>query len=255
MRSAAVGFQCPTCVAEGQAGVRAPRTPVGARVPSSAGARSDLATLTLVGANVLVFLVGVLVGQDGLRARFGNITGPVLLDGGPAGLADGEYYRLVTSAFLHAGLIHLALNMAALFTLGAPLEAALGRLRFVALYLLAALGGGVAAFLFAPRDVLGVGASGAIFGLFGAFYVVVRRLGGSTGPILALLGVNLVFTFAVPYIDWRAHLGGLATGTLVAVGFSYASGPRRALLQAVAAVAVLALLLALVVVRAAAVGA
>jgi hypothetical protein len=91
-----------------------------------------------------------------------------------AGVADGEYYRLVTAAFLHGGLLHLALNMFALASLGPVLESALGRSRFLALYLLSALGGSTLSFLLAAPNTVGVGASGAIFGLFGAFYVVAR---------------------------------------------------------------------------------
>jgi membrane associated rhomboid family serine protease len=247
MRSASVGFHCPECVARASARSTQPRTVFGGRVV----ARPDVVTITLIALNVAAFLLGAVLGQDRLRVEFGNIPGPVQIGDHVGGVAAGEYYRLVTSAFLHAGVLHLVLNMAALLTLGAPLEAALGRLRFLALYLLSALGGSVAAFLLAPPGVLGVGASGAIFGLFGAFYVVVRRLGGSTSPILGLLAVNLVITFAVPYIDWRAHLGGLVTGTVLAVALVHApGGRRRSLVQGAAAVVVLAVLGALVVARA-----
>jgi membrane associated rhomboid family serine protease len=137
--------------------------------------------------------------------------------------------------------------------LGPPLESALGRVRFLALYLLSALGGSVTAFLLAPANTLGVGASGAIFGLFGAYYVVVRKMGGSTSAIVGLLAVNLVITFAVPFIDWRAHLGGLVTGALVAAAMAYAPrDERRSAVQAVACIAVTVLLVVLVIVRKAA---
>jgi membrane associated rhomboid family serine protease len=97
---------------------------------------------------------------------------------------------------------------------------------------------------------VGVGASGAIFGLFGAFYVVARRLGGETRSILTLLVINLVITFTVPIIDWRAHLGGLVTGTAVAAALAYAPrGPRRTAVQVAACVAVLVLLAVAVAVR------
>ncbi len=119
------------------------------------------------------------------------------------GVAEGQWYRLLTAAFLHAGLFHLLMNMFALFTVGPPLEAALGRSRFLTLYVLSALGGSTLSMLVSSPGTLGVGASGAIFGLFGAFYVVVRRGGGQTGPLLLLLGINLVITFSVPIIDWR----------------------------------------------------
>ena len=120
----------------------------------------------------------------------------------------------------------------------------------LALYLLAALGGSVTAFVLAEGFTLSVGASGAIFGLFGAYYVVVRRMGGSTSSIVGLLAVNLVITFALPFIDWRAHLGGLVTGGLVAAALAYAPrGPQRTLVQAVACAALLVLLVAVTAAR------
>lgn len=248
MHSASVGFQCPQCVAEGRRTTVAPRTAVGGRIQ----ARADVVTMTLVAIDVSVYLAGFFVGQNRLRVDFGNLAGPAFLaPGGPlVGVAEGQYYRLVTAAFLHAGLLHLALNMFALLQLGGPLEHALGRLRFTALYALSALGGSVTAFLLAPPNTLGVGASGAIFGLFGGFYVVVRRLGGNASSIGVLLVVNLVITFAVPFIDWRAHVGGLVTGTIVSAGLVYApAGRHRAAVQAGVCAAVLLLLVGLVAVR------
>jgi membrane associated rhomboid family serine protease len=252
MRAASVGFQCPDCVAEGARSTREARTVFGGKV---AGDTSTVCIL-LVAVNVAVFVAGAVLGQGQLRASFGNVPGPVLLGGEPVGVATGEYYRLFTAAFLHAGVLHLLLNMFALATLGPPLESALGRLRFAALYLLSAFGGSVAGFLLAPPATLSVGASGAIFGLFGAYYVVVRRLGGQTGSILGLLAVNLVITFALPFIDWRAHLGGLVTGALVAVALVHAPpGPRRALVQGGVCVAVAIGLAVAVLLRRSTVGA
>lgn len=248
MRPASVGHQCPECVAEGARSQRPVRTAFGGRVTTDAG----LVSKVLIGLNVAVFVLGLVTGADTLRRDFGNVAGPALFGPGGelVGVAVGDYYRLITAAFLHAGLLHLALNMTALAVLGPPLEDALGRARFLALYLLSALGGSVAAFLLAAPNQLGVGASGAIFGLFGAYYVVVRRLGGDTGAIMGLLAVNLVITFAVPFIDWRAHLGGLVTGGLVAAALAYAPrGPRRTALQAAACGAVAVLLVVLVVLR------
>jgi membrane associated rhomboid family serine protease len=247
MRPASVGFHCPECVAEGARTVRAPRTAFGGRPTAD-----NRVVTVLVALNVIVFVAGLAGGESALRRDFGNVAGPALFEPGGdlVGVAVGEYYRLVTAAFLHAGLLHLALNMMALLVLGPPLEQALGRVRFLTLYLLSALGGSVTAFLLAAPNQLGVGASGAIFGLFGAYYVVVRRLGGNTSSILGLLAVNLVITFAVPFIDWRAHLGGLVTGGLVAAAMAYAPrGPQRSTVQAAAAVAVAVLLVALVAVR------
>jgi membrane associated rhomboid family serine protease len=247
MRSASVGYQCPTCVAEGAATVRQPRTTFGGRV----AADTSRVSLTIVAVNVVVFVLGLALGQGELQSRFGQIAG---FPGG-FGVADGEYYRLLTAAFLHAGVFHILMNMFALAQLGPVLEAALGRLRFLALYVLSALGGSVLSYLLSDPFQLGVGASGAIFGLFGAYYVVVRRLGGETRSILTLLAINLVITFTIPIIDWRAHLGGLVVGAVVAAAFSYVPrGPQRGRLQALACAAVSLVLVAAVVARTGALG-
>ena len=247
MRSASVGFQCPECVALGARSVRQPRTTFGGRVTGD----TSRVSMTIVAINVAVFLLGYLTLEGELPARFGNLPGPVPVDDGTRiGVAAGEYYRLLTAAFLHAGFFHILLNMFALAQLGPVLEAALGRLRFAALYLLSALGGSVLAYLLAPQYSLSVGASGAIFGLFGAYYVVVRHLGGETRSIVMLLAINLVITFTIPIIDWRAHLGGLVTGAVIAAAFAYAPrGPHRSQLQLLACVAVAVLLVAAVVAR------
>jgi membrane associated rhomboid family serine protease len=248
MRSASVGFQCPECVAEGNKSVRTARTVFGGRVSTDTARVS----MTLIGINVLVFLIGF--GVPDMVERFGNLALARSSDGTELiGVSQGEYYRLVTSAFLHAGLLHLMFNMFALAQIGPPLEAALGRVRFLTLYLLSALGGSVAGYCLAEPFQPSVGASGAIFGLFGAYYVVVRRLGGETSSIVVLLVINLVITFTVPSIDWRAHLGGLVTGAVLAAAFAYAPrGPRQAQLQLGAVVLVARVLVIAVVQRTAA---
>ena len=251
MRSASVGFQCPDDVAAGAKTLRQPRTVFGGRV----GGDTSTVSLTLVALNVLVFLGGYLLGVRELQEGYGNVPGPVVIGDGVGGVATGEYYRLLTAAFLHGGPFHLAMNMFALASLGPTLETALGRSRYLTLYLLSALGGSVLSFLLSAPGQLGVGASGAIFGLFGAYYVVVRRLGGETRQIVTLLLINLAITFAVPIIDWRAHLGGLVTGALVAAALAYVPrGPRRTLLQAAACTALLVVLVGLVAARRAALG-
>lgn len=242
MRSAAVGFQCPQCVAQGAATVREPRTTMGGRITGD----TSRVSLTIVALNVAVFVLGLLVGEGQVLGRFANVAGLP----GQSGVADGEYYRLLTAAFLHAGTFHLLMNMFALAQLGPVLESALGRLRFTALYVLSALGGSVLSYLLSPPGQYGVGASGAIFGLFGAYYVVVRRLGGETRSIVVLLVINLVITFTFPIIDWRAHLGGLAIGAAVAAAFAYAPrGPRRDRLHALACGATALVLLVAVALR------
>jgi len=138
----------------------------------------------------------------------------------PTAVHHGQWYRLLTSAFLHANISHIAFNMFTLAIVGPPVEVALGRVRFVALYLVSALGGSVASYLLNTPGQIGVGASGAIFGLFGAYFVIARRQRWDTSAILALIGVNLFIGFASTTVDWRAHIGGLVTGTIVGVAMS-----------------------------------
>ena len=238
MVAASVGFQCPDDVRAGQAGARQPRTAVGGTL----GGGVPRVTGVLIGLNVAIYLLG-LAGGD-LALRYGNLG---------LAVAQGEYYRLLTAAFLHANLFHLLSNMFALITVGPQLEAVLGRVRYLVLYVLAAVGGSTLSFLVAPPQTLGVGASGAVFGLFGAFYVVARRFGGDTRSIVAVLAINLVITFALPIIDWRAHVGGLVVGAIVAAAYAYApAGPRRGLVQGGACVGVAAALVVAVLLRAAA---
>jgi membrane associated rhomboid family serine protease len=166
-------------------------------------------------------------------------------------VADGEWYRLGTSAFLHYGAMHLLFNMWALYVLVPPLEMCLCRLRFGALYALSALGGSVLVYLLAPLNAATAGASGAIFGVFGATLVVSKRLDLDVRWITALIVINLVFTVVVPAISslrisWQAHIGGLITGALIGLAFAYAPRQRRNLVQAfavVAAVVVFAMLI------------
>lgn len=137
-------------------------------------------------------------------------------------VAEGEWWRLLTSAFLHVGLMHLAFNMYALYLFGPELEVKVGSLPFALLYAASAVGGGVASYLLGPADYVAVGASGAIFGLFGAWLFVAFRLRQTPGgrnllsQLLALLAINLALPLLVPNIGWLAHLGGLATGAGVA---------------------------------------
>jgi membrane associated rhomboid family serine protease len=270
MRDAAVGHQCPECVAEGRRTQRPVRTAFGGGATGQLG----YVTKTLIGLNVLVAVLGVAVAGaaatlgNGLFSsasalhEFGAVFGPsftVAPNGdfvtptpglGPTytGIDDGGLYRLVTAMFIHYGLIHLLLNMWALWILGRNLEAALGPARFLALYLIAGIGGNVAAYLWSPTG-LTAGASTSIFGLLAAFFIVLRRLGRDTSVLIPVLVINLVLTFTVSNISVAGHLGGLVTGAVVAAVLAYAGGPRRTLLQAVGSGAVLLLLLLLTAAR------
>ena len=246
MIDASVGFQCPECVREGNKGVRRARTVFGGRATSDPGYVSKV----LIGINAIVFLLQTVIGQE-VDQRFWLIAGPAFdpLLGESVGVADGEAYRLLTAAFLHGSILHLALNMYALFLFGPPLEAALGRTRFTALYLISALGGSAASYAFSHPGQPSLGASGAVFGLLGAFLVLNRRLGRDTSGVLIFLGINLAFGFFAANIDWRAHLGGLLAGVLCAVALVYAPEKHRTLVQVAGLGGVLILVLVVVGLR------
>ncbi|MFD5110862.1 rhomboid family intramembrane serine protease [Streptomyces sp. NPDC058391] len=234
MVSASVGFQCPECVRQGSGTghsptANRPRTLVGGTI----AADPRLITKILLGINVAVF-VAVLVVGDHYRlvddlALVGRAFNPELRQ--EVGVADGEWYRLVTAMFLHQEVWHIAFNMLGLWWLGGPLEAALGRVRFLALYLLSGLAGSALTYLVAEPHEASLGASGAIFGLLGATAVLMRRLNYDMRPVFALLALNLLFTFTWPGIAWQAHVGGLVAGTLVAIGMVHAPRQHRALVQ------------------------
>jgi membrane associated rhomboid family serine protease len=231
MIPASVGFQCPECVAEGRRSVRQARTVYGGKVRT--GSRPDAVTLTLIGINVAVFIITTASGAsilNGSGAGASSIYSHFALV--PVQVAHGEWWRLFTSAFLHYGIFHIGLNMYALYVIGPPLEAALGRLRYVVLYVLAGVGGALLSVALGPIAEQAAGASGAIFGVFGAFYVVARHRNIQTNGIVVTIVVNLIFTFAISNIDWRAHVGGLVTGGLVAAVYAFAPAPRRTQLQA-----------------------
>ncbi|HEV7900234.1 MAG TPA: rhomboid family intramembrane serine protease [Planosporangium sp.] len=269
MNEASVGHQCPECVAQGRRTQRSARTAFGGSLAGQQGT----VTKVLVAVNVAVMILGVLF--SGARAAVGGglftgagviqafgavvahtvylgpdghfYTGPV--PGGHTfpGIDDGGWYRLLTAMFIHYGLLHLLMNMWALWVLGRQLEGVLGRARFLGLYLLAGIGGNVAAYLFSP-DSLSAGASTAIFGLFAAYAIVVRRLGGSLSSVVPILVINLIITFTVPGISIAGHLGGLITGALVGAGLAYAPLNARTKVQVGVLAGVLVLLAFLTVV-------
>jgi membrane associated rhomboid family serine protease len=146
---------------------------------------------------------------------------------------------------------HLLFNMWALYVVGPPLEASLGRLRFSALYVLSALGGSVLVYLLSSLGAATAGASGAIFGLFGATFVVGKRLNLDVGWVIGLIAINLAFTFVIPLISsqnisWQGHIGGLVTGALVAAAYAYPPRERRTLIQVSVTVAILVVFVLLI---------
>ena len=238
MQPASVGFQCPECVRAGNAGVRRPRRGSGVR---SAGRRFGPVTLVLIALNVAVGLAtavsAVLVGIDPLRSFASPLQNAFAVS--PAAVDAGEWWRVATSAFTHAGPIHLALNMLALLLFGSELERYLGRARYLTVYLVSALGGAVALQLLGSYSQGAVGASAAIYGLLGALGVVLVQQRQDLRGLLTLLAINLAISF-LPGISLLGHLGGRVAGAAVAAVLVAA---RRRLPVAVAGTAVLVLVL------------
>lgn len=163
-------------------------------------------------------------------------------------LTESEPWRMVTSAFLHSSnILHIAFNMYALWILGNALEPAFGRLRFLSVYLISAFAGSVGVLMLSPIDTAVVGASGAVFGLFGALFVVQKKRGGDLRQIIVLLVINAALGFIIPGISWQAHLGGLIAGALCTVAIAYAPAKNRNLIQWGGMAAVLLVLVGLTV--------
>jgi membrane associated rhomboid family serine protease len=241
-----VGMRCPECIRQ--------RTKVvqGAGGGGGQGFMSAPATFVLIGLNVIAYLIEIASGSGGL----GGVSGKIVIDFGLFGpsVAEGEWYRLVTSGFLHANLLHIGFNVLLIFFLGRLLEPALGTPRFVLLYFASLLAGSLGVMLLDP-NALTYGASGAVFGLAGATFVIARGRGmdAIASQIGFLIVFNLVFSFAVPHISVGAHLGGLVGGVLCAsaivAGERGFLGPRHREMEfvAMALVAVVSVIGALAV--------
>jgi membrane associated rhomboid family serine protease len=200
-----VGAHCWECI-------RAARPPTGERVRRWNAAAGALATRSIIAVNVAVFVLTALTG--GAMGRGGDLQLRLSLLA-PA-VHSGEWYRLITSGFVHFGILHIAFNMLILYRFGSDLEPALGRARMLGLYLAALLTGSFGVMLMQPNGVT-AGASGAVFGLVGAAAVGLRmrRINVWQSGIGPLLAINLVFTFAIPGISIGGHVGGLIGGALV----------------------------------------
>lgn len=253
LREASVGYQCIDCVAEGRREDKA-RAAVhrshGFGSRTVAGARYSqqlLVTPVLIALNVLVFAVTVYQAQS----LVDNAASPVFTDGAlwsPV-VASGEWWRLLTSGFLHFGPFHLLMNMLALWFLGRDMEMLLGRMRFAALYGLSLLGGGVAVYLFEDISRSTAGASGAVYGLLGGILVAAIRLRLDLTYILVIIGINLVISFQVSGISWLGHLGGFAVGAVITAAMVYPPERLRTPFQVGTVLGVAAALVALVLVR------
>jgi membrane associated rhomboid family serine protease len=241
MVPASVGFHCPECISEGRKTTRSARTIYGGLVRP--GGPTGVVTRVLIGINVVVFIVTAASGASLFSTNTGSSTIYDRFALIPVAVAHGQWYRLITAAFLHYGLFHIASNMYALWIVGPQLEAVLGRVRYVALYFLAGIGGGILSLAIGPAFEQAAGASGAIYGLFAALYVVARHLKFQSGGIAAIIVVNLVITFSIPNIDWRGHVGGMITGAAIAAIYAFSpKGASRGRIQAAGVMAVAAVL-------------
>jgi membrane associated rhomboid family serine protease len=274
MIPAPVGFRCPECVKEQNArGTRAKVVTRG-QIRSGWGAgalgRSTgvTATKVLVALNAIMFLLELAVSSIGAGTLTLNPTNDALIRLGalinyasdaPNVLVTHEYWRMFTSTFLHGGVFHILLNMWALWVMGSFMEVAIGRLKFVVLYLISGFAGSVLVLAIAPVPTLVVGASGAIFGLFGALAVHAYFNRGDfqssafLRQIMFLIVINLVFSFLWSGISWQAHIGGLIGGaaTMFAMTLAGRKDPRRPfeLADGLAVGAVVAVLVAVTAAR------
>jgi membrane associated rhomboid family serine protease len=253
MRDAAVGFQCPTCVAEGRKSTRSGRAPYGGAQARTYGAVSKV----LIAINAGVWLVIAATGwsSSSLVERLaliprgqcaprpgvwfpgiGDATTCHALRPGATwydGVATGAPWQLVTSMFTHVEVWHIGFNMLALWVLGPQLELMLGWVRYLGLYLLSGLVGSAAVYWFSGEVTPTLGASGAIFGLMGALLVLAFKVRTDVNQLLMWIGINFAITFfGRGFISWQGHLGGFVGGVLLAWVLAYAPRERRTAWQA-----------------------
>jgi membrane associated rhomboid family serine protease len=212
MTPAPVGLRCPDH-AGSRKRVNPPR--VVRRVPQ--GRTDAIVTKTLIAVNIIVFLITIGQGSGGFTAG-GRLFNDMLLYG-PA-VAHGDWWRLVTAAFLHANIVHIGFNMYVLWVIGAPVEQYLGRARFLGLYFVSGLAGSAGALVLTPTAFT-VGASGAIFGILGALLIIEwQTTGRLAGNAMTWIVINLALSFAISNISIGGHVGGLIGGILVTLSFA-----------------------------------
>jgi membrane associated rhomboid family serine protease len=246
LRPAAVGHQCVDCIREGNQGVRRATGRFGGTITSAARV-----TWVLIGLNIVLYLVQL--AHPNLANDWELLGGASTPSGQLEGIATGQWYRMLTAAFLPGtgglGILDIAFNMWALLVVGPAMERVLGSVRYLVVYLVSALGGSVLYYLLVQPNQPALGASGAIFGLFGAWFVLSRRLNLDSRPVLLLIVVNLGISFALPFIAWQAHVGGLVAGGLLTAAYAYAPRKNRAAIQIAATVAMLAIIIVCVLIR------
>lgn len=239
LREASVGYQCVDCVSEG-----ARSTPRWRTVAGATRVGRPVVVPILIAINVAIFVLTVVAAgsvSDNYDSALFEQTWLV-----PALVADGEWWRLLTSGFLHFGLLHLAFNMFAMWVIGREVETVLGRWRLLAVYLVSLLGGSAAVMAFSDAGTAVAGASGAVFGLMGALAVLLHRLKMPAGQAIGLIVINVVISVALPGISLTAHLGGLVVGAATTAALVYLPHRQRPAVQA-AAVGGIAVLVLLVI--------
>lgn len=220
--TAAVGTQCVDCVREASRKIPGTRTAFGGKATDG----RPIVTYVLMAINAAVFALQMTIPGFSQHLVYAGLY--------TSGYFEPEPWRMLTSIFAHSTSFigHIAFNMYALYICGRVLEPMLGRLRFLALYLVAGLGGSVAVLLITDPRIPVLGASGAVFGLFAAMFVLLRSRGVQSMQIVILIAINLAIGFIFPGIAWEAHVGGLVLGAGMAAVVAYApKGPRQALMQ------------------------
>ena len=231
-------FICPQCQVEAPVGFLCPED-AGRTVSAAAAGVANSASYTAKVAGrrfansaypITWALILINAALWGLQLVVPNFT--LYLDFWPA-ITNYEPWRLVTSGFAHdtSNPLHIGLNMYSLFILGSALEPMLGKARFLALYLLSLVAGSLGFLAFAPLNDSVIGASGAIFGLMGAYFVILRAVGARLGQIGSIIAINLVFGLMIPGVAWQAHLGGLVGGAVVAFIFAKTRSANQRVLQ------------------------
>jgi membrane associated rhomboid family serine protease len=200
MRSASIGYQCPSCASDSIpviTGINRNRF-----IPNQ---KNTPVTKFLSISLIAIFLLQELTGT--LLVKSFALFAPLV--------TSGEWWRLITAGFLHGSILHLIFNVYILWVIGSQLESIVRNIKFIVIYFVSLLGGSLASYLFSPFGSYSIGASGAIFGLMGAMVVVGRKRNLDISQITTLVAINVVIGFVLSGIDWRAHLGGLAAGAVI----------------------------------------
>lgn len=236
---APVGVHCPECVREARGSLAQSARPVGRRFANIVRPSNGrpIVTYTIIALCLVVYLAQYLTGNTNSHLTTALWYAPIQTATQP--------YRMLTSIFIHESPLHVLLNMYSLFLVGPALESMLGRVRYLALFLVAGFGGSVGVLLIGSPQVAVLGASGAIFGLFGAYFLIARRLGGNATQFLVVIVLNLVIGFIPGFgIAWQAHVGGLITGLAIAFVYLETRSQARRPAQILLVVAVVAILVA-----------